>query len=186
MRERIVFYDAKLITEQIGSGDSYDKVKKVVSIIITEEKLIPKSERYHHRFTMYDPVAGVELTDIIEIHTLELDKLPPVSDGSDLYDWASFIAASSEEELTVVAERNPQVGKAVMKFKELSADERTRDLYERREKARRDMDMRERWAIKKYALDTAKNLIDIGVSIENIMKATGLSHEEIENLLNEN
>ena len=32
------------------------------------------------------------------------------------------------------------------------------------------------------ALETAKNLIDIGLSAENIAKATGLSREEIEKL----
>ena len=32
------------------------------------------------------------------------------------------------------------------------------------------------------ALETAKNLIDIGLSAENISKATGLSREEIEKL----
>jgi len=31
-------------------------------------------------------------------------------------------------------------------------------------------------------LETAKNLIDIGLSVENIAKATGLSCEEIEKL----
>jgi hypothetical protein len=46
----------------------------------------------------------------------------------------------------VLAERNPQVGKAVVKLRELSADERARDMYERREKARRDQQSREDWA----------------------------------------
>ena len=32
------------------------------------------------------------------------------------------------------------------------------------------------------ALETAKNLLDIGLSIENIAKTTGLSREEIEKL----
>ncbi len=49
------------------------------------------------------------LTDIVAIHTLELDKLPAATDGTQLYDWASFIAANSEEELAVIAERNPQI-----------------------------------------------------------------------------
>ena len=31
-------------------------------------------------------------------------------------------------------------------------------------------------------LETAKNLLDIGLSIENIAKATGLSREEVERL----
>ena len=131
---------------------------------------------------MYDSDARVELTDVIEIHTIELEKLPPDSDGTELYDWASFIAASSEEEMTVVAERNPQVSKAVMKFKELSADERARDLYERREKARRDAAMREKWAVKKNQFEMAKIMLANGEHIDKIMLYTRLEREEIENL----
>jgi len=182
LQRRIVYYGAKLITEQIGSGDDYEKIKKVISIIITEEKLIPKSERYHHRFTMYDPGAGVELTDIIEIHTIELGKLPPDTDGTELYDWACFIAASSEEEMAVVAERNPQVGKAVMKFRELSADERARDLYERREKARRDVAMFAQWEVKKKQFEMARVMLANEEPIEKIMLYTSLEREEIESL----
>jgi len=185
LQQRIVYYSAKLITEQIGSGDNYEIIKKVISIIITEEDLLPKSGRYHHRFTMYDLDAGVELTDIIEIHTIELEKLPPDTDGTELYDWASFIAASSEEEMAVVAERNPQVGKAVMKFRELSADERTRDLYERREKARRDAAMFTNWEIKKAKIEFAKKLIKRNRPVDEIIEDTGLTLEEVESLFDE-
>jgi predicted transposase/invertase (TIGR01784 family) len=146
MRQRIIFYDAKLITEQIGNGGEYKEIQKVISIIITKDNLVAASPQYHHRFTFYDREAEVEFSDIIEIHTLELKKLPERVDGTSLYDWAKFIDAETEEELTVLAERNPQVGKAVVKLRELSGDERARDLYERREKARRDQQSREDWA----------------------------------------
>ena len=133
LRRRIIYYDAKLITEQIGSGDDYDAIKRVISIIITEESLIADSPRYHHRFTFYDPEAGVEFSDLIEIHTLELGKLPKRTDGTPLYDWARFIAAETEEELDMVAQRNPQVGRAVVKLRVLSADECARNLFKRRD-----------------------------------------------------
>jgi predicted transposase/invertase (TIGR01784 family) len=111
-----------------------------------------------------------------------LRKLPPGADGTELYDWAKFIAAETEEELTMLAERNPQIGKAVVKLRELSADERARDLYERREKARRDMASREKWAIKKSKEEIARSLLGAGMSIADISRHTGVTREEIENL----
>jgi len=51
----------------------------------------------------------------------------------------------------MVAERNPQVKQAVVRLRELSADERARDLFERREKARRDQASREKWAMQQGA-----------------------------------
>ena len=178
MRERIIFYDSKLITEQIGSGDNYDVIKQVISIVITDEDLISASPKYHHHFTFYDKEANIEFSDLIEINTLELNKLPHNSDGTVLYDWMSFIAAETEEELNMVADRNPQVGKAVVKLRELSADERARNLYERREMARRDENMR----IRSVKLLIAKNLLAVGDSVEKIVQVTGLSQDDVEGL----
>ena len=82
----------------------------------------------------------------------------------------------------MIAERNPQVGKAVVKLRELSADERARDLYERREKERRDMVSRERWAIKQAQFDIARKLLKRNRPIEEIMEDTGLTDAEVEGL----
>jgi predicted transposase/invertase (TIGR01784 family) len=186
MRNRIVFYDAKLITEQIGSGGKYDEIQKVISIVITEEDIIPDSPKYHHRFTFYDPDAGVEFTDIIEIHTIELRKLPIDTDGTTLYDWAKFIDAETEEELNMIAQRNPQIGRAVIKLRELSADERARDLFERREKGRRDVaafaDGARQEGYAEGRADVARNMITDGEPIEKIMRYTDLTRTEIEAL----
>ncbi|MCL2252769.1 MAG: Rpn family recombination-promoting nuclease/putative transposase [Treponema sp.] len=60
MKERIVFYDAKLITEQLKQGDKYTKINQVISIIITNKTLVEGSSRYHHRFTLYDLDVKIE------------------------------------------------------------------------------------------------------------------------------
>jgi hypothetical protein len=44
---------------------------------------------------------------------------------------------NAETLYAILAERNPQVAQVVVRLRELAADERARDLYERREKARR-------------------------------------------------
>ena len=178
LKNRIIFYGSKLITEQIGSGDEYHMINKVISIIITDEKLIQGSPNYRHRFSFYDPDAGVEFTDIIEIHSIELKKLPQDTDGTALYDWAKFIAAETEEELDMIAQRNPQVGRAAVKLRELSADERARDMFERREKGRRDIAA----MIRDERFEIARNAIQIGMEINTIVKLTNLTYEEIEAL----
>jgi predicted transposase/invertase (TIGR01784 family) len=184
--ERIIFYVAKLITEQIGAGNDYGVIKKVISIVITDEQLIKGSDKYHHNFTFNDREFGVELSDVVEIHTLELPKLPVSADGTQLYDWAKFIAAETEEELTMIAERNPVVEKAVVTLRELSADERARDRYERREKARRDMASREKWAVKEKVDGIVRNALRKHMSIDDIIDITGLSCEEIESIRDSN
>jgi len=178
MRERIIFYSSKLITEQIGSGDEYEKIMKVISIIIMDDTLIPESSKYHHRFTLYDPKTEVELTDIFEINTLELKKIPEVSDGTAIYDWARFIAAESEDDLIMLAEENPDFNEAVIKYRELTADERVRDLYERREKERRDTAS----FVKGAVLDIARKALKRNMSVEDIIDITNLTREDVEKL----
>jgi predicted transposase/invertase (TIGR01784 family) len=140
MRARIAYYDAKMIAEQIGKGEKYKDIKQVISIVITEKEFISSNPGYHHRFTMYDSVNKVELTDIVEVHTLELCKIQNATDDSRLRYWMEFIKAEGESELEAVANRDPLIKKAVVRLMELSADEKTRILYEAREKERMDIE----------------------------------------------
>ena len=146
MGERTIYYQSKLVTEQIASGQNFSVIKKVVSIIITDYALLLGDDRYHHQFR-YRTRDGIEFTDLAEINTLELCKLPREPDKSELWYWMKFIDSNNdEEELEMIAERSPQMNKAVGVLKELSADESTRMLAEAREKARRDAASRLNWA----------------------------------------
>jgi len=178
MKERVVFYSSKMITEQVGSGGKFQKIKRVISIIITDHTLINDSPKYHHRFTLYDRDNDVEFTDIIEVNTLELNKIPPTEDGTPLWEWLKFLNAESKEEFDMIAERNPVIKKAVVRLAELSQDEKTRMLYESRQKLEWDMWSREQEGV----FRVAKNLLDVGDTIEKIVMVTGLSYEEVEDL----
>ena len=77
----------------------------------------------------------------------------------------------------MAAESNPQIEKATVILRELSADERARDLYERRERERMDEISRIDGAIKKVA----RNLLSI-LDVETIAAMTGLTVAKIEEL----
>ncbi|MCL2087885.1 MAG: Rpn family recombination-promoting nuclease/putative transposase [Oscillospiraceae bacterium] len=195
MRERVIFYDAKMVTEQIGASENYEKIKKVISIIITNHEFIEKSPKYHHRFTLYDADNQVEFTDTIEINTLELPKIPGDSDGTPLWDWMKFLDAKNEEDLDMAAVANTQVNNAVIRLKELSADERTRMLYESRIKMERDIysitkgkeDAAEKRGMERGMergkITIARNALRMNIPVADIAKLTNLTPEEIESLL---
>jgi|GEM_PF-1114811 len=98
----------------------------------------------------------------------------------------------------MIAERNPQVERAVVKLRVLSSDERARDMLERREKAQRDFAMLVDDAEKRGRTEgrtegriegrteeriaVARNAIKMGMKIDAIVDLTGLSREEIESL----
>ena len=76
----------------------------------------------------------------------------------------------------MIAERNPVIKKAVVRLAELSQDERTRMLYESRQKLEWDMWSREQEGV----FRVAKNLLEMDMPIDKIVKATGLTYEDIE------
>ena len=139
MKERTIYSQSKMVTEQMSSGQNWSIIKRVITIVITEDIFVPTGDKYHHQFR-YRTGDGIEFTDLIEINSLDLFKLPADDDRSDLWCWMKFIKSDDEEVLDMLATRSPQMKKAVGVLKELSADEQTRMLYEKREMARMDFE----------------------------------------------
>jgi predicted transposase/invertase (TIGR01784 family) len=198
LRQRILYYAARMIAEQIGERGQYEEIEPVITILITDFVLIRENARYHNRYRLHDPETGSTFTEHLEVHTLELPKVRE-DDHTALWDWLGFLKAENEEELVMLASRNEEVKKAVTRLIELSADETARALREAQAKARRDHfaqlasareegkaigeargreegreegEMRGRRA-------TAQSLLRLGVPVETVIAATGFSEEEI-------
>ncbi|GHV50793.1 transposase [Synergistales bacterium] len=182
MEERTLYYQSKMITEQVKTGDDYKEIKRVVSIIITDFDVVCGSDEYFHRFRYRSHHDGREFTRLSEINTLELKKLPKIATDDDLWYWTKFIGAENDVEvLEMIAERSPVMKKAVGVLMELSADERNRMIAEDREKARRDWASRLRRAKRDGVLEVARNLLAMNVPIETILRSTGLTADELGN-----
>jgi predicted transposase/invertase (TIGR01784 family) len=186
MCERIVFYLSRMITGQVSRGEDYRKIERSICILITDYVQVPENGCYHNRYRLHDPKTGSEFTDLVEVNTLELPKLPHNTDGTALWDWLKFLAARREEEMDMLAEKNPQIGRAVARLQELSEDERARLLAESREKmewdnAARMHAARER-GLEEGLLSVARAALKRNLPIEEIMALTGLSREKIQEL----
>jgi predicted transposase/invertase (TIGR01784 family) len=190
LKQRTLYFISKMITEQMSAGKDHSEIKRVVSIIITDYTLVPENSHYHNQFRYRSHIDGTEFTSLTEINTLEISKLPLVADSTELWYWMKFMNAKSEEELEMLAKRSPGMKKAVGVLKELSADERTRMLYEEREIARRDYVSRMNGARAEGRAEgrteeriaVARNLLQMSIPVEQIILATGLTCGEIEAL----
>ncbi|GHU75230.1 transposase [Spirochaetia bacterium] len=195
MRERIALYTAKMVTEQIAKGDEYGVLKRVISIVITDYALLPEEEPYHNVYRWLNTKTHREFTDLIELNTLELPKLPQQADKSELWDWMRFLKCEKQEEFEMIAAKNPQIEKAVGILMDLSADERTRLLEESHQKALWDYNSRMKGAFdkgeakgeargvrqgaKQREFEIARNALRDGFPADAIQRITGLSREEI-------
>ena len=138
--ERSLFYLAKMYTEQIKPGESYDKFKKCVSISILDFKLFDDTKDFYSCFHITEDTRHTLYTDKMEFHVLELPKLPEeLKDDSDnILLWAKFINAERKEEFDMVADKDPYIKSAYQALQVISQDRQKRLEYEAREKAIRD------------------------------------------------
>jgi predicted transposase YdaD len=113
--------------------------------------------------------------------------LPDNSDGTPEWFWLAFLKDDREEVYEVLSDNNPDVKKAVVRLKELSADEKARLVFEARQKAEWDQLARDKFVRqegrREGLLAVARKALTENVPIETIQTLTGLSVEEIRALL---
>jgi predicted transposase/invertase (TIGR01784 family) len=137
--KRLSFYKSKLIVEQIGKGELYSVIQKVICICITDYELFPGTGNYLNNFRFYNRKNRLCFEDIPEeVYTLELPKVPALNDGSRGWEWTQFLKAKRKEEFEMIAAKNPEIRRAVDTLYDISADGKVRAEYEMRQKAWRD------------------------------------------------
>ena len=73
-QKRALEYWAETYSMQIGKGNDYEKLKKVIAIHILNFEMFGKEEKFHSQFTIKSDETGKRYFTDFEIHTLELPK----------------------------------------------------------------------------------------------------------------
>ena len=82
---------------------------------------------------------GKEYTDLMEMHILELSKLPPEEKNeTSLLQWMRFLGGKTRKDFEKMAKKNSELEEAYDVLDKLSADEKKRLEYETRQRAIRD------------------------------------------------
>ena len=82
---------------------------------------------------------GKEYTDLMEMHILELSKLPPEEKNeTSLLQWMRFLGGKTRKDFEEMAKKNSELEEAYDVLDKLSADEKKRLEYETRQRAIRD------------------------------------------------
>ena len=198
--DRSLFYVSKMYVDQIGESEDYNHFKKCVNISILDFTLFKGDAHFYSRFHIWEDTRHIKYTDKMEFHVIELPKLPKgrEEENNDVFLWAKFINAETEEEFEMVAARNKYIESAYEHLRVISQDEGKRLEYEARKKAIRDYNQGI-WEAKEEGRkegkeegrkegrkdslkEVAKSLLTMGQSPEFIMQATGLPLGQIEEL----
>ena len=209
MIKRSLYYLSKMYEEQLGAGEDYSKLNRTVCINILNFKYL-KTEKFHTGYRLKELETNEELTDVIEMHFIEIPKLPEESDEKDiLMAWTEFLRDPESEKVRSIEMSIEEIREAKDELIRLSNDESQRELYEMRSKILKDkvsaLNEAERKGIEKGRkegiekgrkegiekgikqrnIEIAKNLLDV-LDDETISLKTGLTIEKIQQLRKEN
>jgi predicted transposase/invertase (TIGR01784 family) len=131
-----------LYSGQLTAGDRYEQLQPVISICFLEGILFPQDDRYHLRFQLLEEESRRAFTDHLEVQLFPLPNFVKTAEElADTLDaWLYFLNNGKEldPENLPGSLRRPEIEEAVEVLEMLTQDEVQREVYEAREKARRD------------------------------------------------
>ena len=102
---------------------------KRITINIVDFDCTPLNQ-VHSCYHLTEDRTGHRLTDVLEVHFLELPKLfekdVDVNPDDETVQWMMFIDSQSREVMEMLAARNPDIGNAFDLLQIISKDEKAR------------------------------------------------------------
>lgn len=191
MIQRTLYYWSKMYSEQIQNRDNYSKLERSVCINILNFKYL-KNEKYHNAYRLKEMTSNEELTDLQEIHFIELPKFNEIGNKEyvenvekmdALEKWLEFLIEPESNTVRQLELSNEEIKLAKSELYRLSMDSKEREQYNMREKAIYDrisaLENAEAKGKVEGKLEVAKKLLMSNVDINIIISSTGLNKEEI-------
>ncbi len=192
---RFLYYWAREAASVLREGQGYAHLIPVVSVLWLCETL-PQTEDFHTVFHVADDNRGRRLSDLLELHTLELPRLylPGTEASLMLRRWARFFAAHTEQEFDELAREDDVMSTANELLKELSADEEAEEAARVRELSLFTW-AHEKWCEReegraegeaKGKLDAVRTLaaaLGVPIDDERATRLASLSTEELDTVL---
>ncbi|MGC5816171.1 Rpn family recombination-promoting nuclease/putative transposase [Clostridium perfringens] len=199
MIQRTLYYWSKMYSEQIQNRDNYSKLERTVCINILNFKYL-KNDKYHNSYRLKEITSNEELTDLQEIHFIELPKFNEIGNKEyvenvekmdALEKWLEFLVEPESNTVRQLELSNEEIKLAKSELYRLSMDSKEREQYNMREKAIYDrISALENAEAKgkregklegklESKLEVVRESLSQGLEISLISKITGLSEEEI-------
>ena len=208
--KRALYYWAKLYTEQLKEADDYEKLAKAIGIHILNFTSIHDSQKYHNVFHIVEKDNGFRYFKDLELHTIELKKftnlvsnqlsdvISKIQTSLDL--WVAFLTKHSLFDKDNLPPKLQHTGlkKALNVLEVMNFSEDEKEGYDNHLKWLRiqtntiknyEKNAREEGqAIGEAIGETkakhhiAQQLLQLNMTIEQIVAVTGLTREEIEAL----
>ena len=144
LRRRLPYYNSLLFANQLSEGDGYELLAAAITVCFLNGVLFPDVEAPHLAFTLCDLPRKLQLTDCLQIHTIELPKYNfeegSLATADPLEQWAFFLSHAAEFEAAELKRMLPDRAyvKATGVMEMIGSTPQQREFYEARRKAELD------------------------------------------------
>jgi len=197
IKARSIYNLCDLHSTQSSKGKAYDKLKRSYQVMFCNYTVFPDRPDFINTFSVRHDKDNGLLYDAVQAIFVELTKLKevlkkPVEQMTNMERFAVFLKYAENPDYRDIVNRVIETKEGLAVAGELlmtvSKDERERAIFRSRRiaLADRESDMATSRAIgiKEGAISIAKNLLAMGMPIDKIISATGLSHTDIERIRN--
>ena len=199
IEKRTTFYSSKVISMETERGTDYKDINQVIMINILDYELFGFDEYISETKVVLDKHRDYEVINGIKWYFIELPKFRKINPdiNQKLNQWLFLLDDYDEEAICMAEKKNPTIKKARKEVTYLTGDEavkRMEFLHEKWEMDRiSDINYAKKIGIEEGKLEgklegkkeTARKFLEQGVDIEIVIKATGLSKKEIEEIIAE-
>ncbi|MGN1297899.1 MAG: Rpn family recombination-promoting nuclease/putative transposase [Clostridia bacterium] len=203
MDKRSTYYMSRILSDELKKNEKYTEVKNTIVINLLNFEFYKRNSYHsiaHMKFEKTKENAFIDLgyqnedeiaTQDLEMHFIEIPKFVKKNPEANtkLEQWL-WLIAGREEKLEMAKKENKEIKKAMDIIDEMSMDEKEWELYQSRKMAIMDYNtgiyeakeegLKE--GERKSKIEIAKELLKLGMNIEDIQKATKLTIEEIKKL----
>ncbi len=143
LRDRLLYYWAKLYATQLIEGENYTLLRPVISICFLDSVLFKEVSAFHLLFQLVSLNTKLILTNHLQMHLFQLPrftkKLEELTDPLDK--WLYFLNNGKQMDSNNLPPQfhQPEYREAVKILKQLTQEDIERERFEAREKARRDL-----------------------------------------------
>ena len=194
MDKRTLFYWGKMYLENIKQGEDYTSLEKVITINILDFDYL-KTESYQSSFHLWEDIEkDYMLTDMVEIHFLELPKFRRKQNknykNNAIERWLAFLEKDiPEATLKELMDLEPAIEKAERRIEYLSSDEETMNTYWERERSLHEranmINSAEERGDLKRAKVAIKNMLEKGMDKDIIAEILEVDMSLVEEVLSD-
>ena len=137
IQKRTVFYASRMttsqVTKQVKLKERYKNIKTVIVIAILDFKIRCDDDKYFHGNILKDMIDNKIYTDVEQIYTLELPKIPANDDNKELWTWLKFLKSNTVDEVKKLKNKIPEVDEAMSIYENFISNEALKSIAETRE-----------------------------------------------------